>query len=322
MSQPQETERDLVESFVQSLEQILGWGEAEIAQEFPVQVGHETKRGDIMLADVVVVEAKRQGIDFADAHILQQLKSYMRVKYKKFGFLLGSELWLFYDDYADTHEDLKFIGGFRFDDMENAAAGELMETLAKTAFSIDKLTNFCNEHWSGKYMESLVALATSVRKSVMGVRKEAQPRLSSEAWRQYWSDFQRQYQVQDGDGILARMELGSHNDLYVREKVVKELFGQKCGIQFGLVKGNRPGMRKVEVRISKEKVFQGYFAQNLPKIVGRIEGLGGTYASGNPEKVINCYFPVADDTAASYERVFEVYNGFKEIILDYYLGRK
>lgn len=315
MLRPQTSEQALVEAWVGSLKEISGWDDAAIEREFPVQVGHETKRGDVMLANAVVIEAKRQGISFNDAHILQQLKSYMRVKYKKFGVLLGSELWLFYDDYADTQEDLKLIGKFDFRDRENLVAGELARILAKNEFSVDKLTEFCRQNWSGKYMNSLIEAVPNKQSTAEQTRK------SSEFWTKYWLDFKEQYQAQDDEGILARMEVGAHNDLYASEKVIKELFGRKDGIQWGLAKGNRPNMRKVEVRITKAEVWQRYFAANLAEIVRQIEELGGTYAPKNPEKVINCYFPVADDTEVSYARVFEMYQSFSKIILRYYLGR-
>ncbi len=316
MVKPQTSEQELVNVYVASLKEVLGWDDTEIKREFPVQVGHETKRGDVMLANSVVIEAKRQGVSFNDMHILQQLKSYMRVKYKKFGCLLGSELWFFYDDYSDTREDLKIIGKFDFTDKDNPVANDLAMILTKMEFSIDKLTEFCKKNWSGEYMESLTNCALASKTRNVGTKKE-KPRESSEFWTRYWLDFKRKYQRCDDDEILAHMELGSHNDLYINERTFKQLFNRTDGVQFGLARGNRPNMRKVEVRVGNVQTWQKYFESNLVGIIQRIETLGGTYAPKNPDNVINCYFPVTDDTKVSHERIFEMYCEFKDIILDY-----
>lgn len=325
LSRPLTNEQELVNATVASLREILGW--SDITLEFPVQVGHETKRGDIMFADnSIIIEAKRQGITLYNFHILQQLKSYLRVKYKRFGFLIGDELWFFYDDYADDHEDLKFINQFNFTDPDNPAANELMTILAKPNFSVSNLMAYCDSHWSGKYLLDLLdenSISTHSSNSVQlkssGARN-SRTRAAREPhgfWDEYWQNFQTTYQAQDSTGILAAMRLGQHNDLYAPSSQIAKLLGQPSGVQFGLAKGNRPGTRKVEIRLTDPAVFQTYFAHHLDDIIHQIANLGGTYAPQNPDKVINCYFPVSDDTAESYPQIFAIYTKFQQLILKY-----
>ena len=148
-----------------------------------------------------------------------------------------------------------------------------------------------------------------------------------ENWRIYWQAFRFIYKKQDQDGILEQMD-HSTSDLGVllaKKTAVKTLFGQKYGLDFILAKGTNSevsqdgddAMRKVEVRFG-QPAFQEYFSAHLSEIQRRIKEIGGTYATTSPETVINCSFAVHGDRDVQYQRIFEMYEKFKAIILDYY----
>ena len=151
---------------------------------------------------------------------------------------------------------------------------------------------------------------------------------SKEFWRRYWENFQNEYSDKDGDGILGIMEPGKSKDIFAGERQIREMYGQKYGIQFGLVGGKLGGRRKVEIRIPEVEAFREYFEGDLAEIKRRIREIGGIYDTEKSQKVINCYFSVASETEEEiwpereYPKIFEMYMKFKEIILDYYLGRK
>ena len=82
---------------------LLNWSEAdgEIRRQYPIQVGHEPKRADIVISSngmwQFVIEVKRpnhsiQGED------KKQLQSYMRQLKVRFGLYIGENIQLFYDD--------------------------------------------------------------------------------------------------------------------------------------------------------------------------------------------------------------------------------
>lgn len=82
---------------------LLNWSEAdgEIRRQYPIQVGHEPKRADIVISSngmwQFVIEVKRPN------HTIQgedkkQLQSYMRQLKVRFGLYIGENIQLFYDD--------------------------------------------------------------------------------------------------------------------------------------------------------------------------------------------------------------------------------
>ena len=148
-----------------------------------------------------------------------------------------------------------------------------------------------------------------------------------ENWRVYLQTFVFIYKRQDTSGILALMEPSKTDQgvIYAKAGAVKALFKQEYGLDFILAKGKHSevsrdgddGMRKVEVRFG-QPAYGEYFAAHLSEIQQRIKEIGGTYDTTSPETVINCSFAVHGEREVQYQRIFEMFEQFVAIILDYY----
>ena len=105
-------ERDFENQVVRAIE-VLGWREFknEIERQPTVQLGREgTLRPDLIIygnnrKSLIVVEVKRPVEDFKKDYIIGQLRSYMRQMKSDFGFLVGSDLRVFYDGSLNPHSD-------------------------------------------------------------------------------------------------------------------------------------------------------------------------------------------------------------------------
>ena len=140
-------------------------------------------------------------------------------------------------------------------------------------------------------------------------------------WKEYWEGFRWKYGSEDV--LIREMVAGDSNDLYVKN--AGEHLGVETGMQFGIKALVRDNLRKVEMRVVSWKQFEEYFGvspegfkEKLPEIVRRIKEIGGEYNPKNGDAVINCYFMVSGSTRDEYERVYEMFEEFKVIILDYY----
>lgn len=138
----------------------------------------------------------------------------------------------------------------------------------------------------------------------------------------YWSDFLQQYASLDTTGILKHARAGTHNDIFISEASIKQLFDQPVGIQFGIAKGDRPDHHKIEIRKVSEGDLPDSILTNLATIKERIAQIGGDYDTESANRVVNCYFTIPGDTEATLSRTFQFYQQFRDIILDYYLERK
>ena len=106
------SERDFENQVVRAIE-VLGWREFknEIERQPTVQLGREgTLRPDLIIygdnkKSLIVVEVKRPAEDITKDYVIGQLRSYMRQMKSDFGFLIGSDLRVFYDGSLNPHSD-------------------------------------------------------------------------------------------------------------------------------------------------------------------------------------------------------------------------
>lgn len=105
-------ERDFENQVVRAIE-VLGWREFknEIERQPTIQLGREgTLRPDIVIygndrKSLIVVEVKRPVENLTRDYVIGQLRSYMRQMKSDFGFLIGSDLRVFYDGSLNPHSD-------------------------------------------------------------------------------------------------------------------------------------------------------------------------------------------------------------------------
>ena len=105
-------ERDFENQVVRAIE-VLGWREFknEIERQPTIQLGREgTLRPDIVIygndrKSLIVVEVKRPVENLKRDYVIGQLRSYMRQMKSDFGFLIGSDLRVFYDGSLNPHSD-------------------------------------------------------------------------------------------------------------------------------------------------------------------------------------------------------------------------
>ena len=109
---PSFSEKDFENQVVRALE-VLGWREFrnEIERQPTIQLGREgTLRPDLIIFDqgkraLIVLEVKRPIEDITKDDTIGQLRSYMRQMKSDFGFLVGSELRVYYDGPSNPQSD-------------------------------------------------------------------------------------------------------------------------------------------------------------------------------------------------------------------------
>ena len=320
MTSKYSSEADLETAFCEYIKDDLLWPQNEIVRQFSVQVGHETKRGDILFANSIVVEVKAQGINLYDQHIIGQLMSYMRIKRKRFGILIGNEFLFFYDDYSDKVNDLKYVLKASFKDGSSLVVERLLGNLHAQEFKESVLVDFCKEQYQKNGEKHAMQLISGGRTPSKSRTSKSSPSLAEKNI--FWGDFQKRFADKDKDGILRQMCFGGTPGLFIRPKATKDLLGKKHGIQFGISNGNRADTYKVEVRFDvtadSKAAFTEYFEPHLQEIIADISNIGGIYSTSAPKSVINCFFPIAGNPDRDMEITFEKYQQFKSIIKKYY----
>lgn len=106
------SEKDFENQVVRAIE-VLGWREfkKEIERQPIVQMGREgTLRPDLIIYGddrrvLFVVEVKRPSENILRDNIIGQLRSYMRQMKSDFGFLIGSDLRIYYDGSSNPNPD-------------------------------------------------------------------------------------------------------------------------------------------------------------------------------------------------------------------------
>ena len=142
-------EKDYENAIVQCLA-ILGWKKylGEIATQYPIQVGHETKLADIVVSsggtEQFVIEVKRPGHTICPEDE-RQMFSYMRLLKHQvmFGLYIGDDIRLYYDDRSSqSFPEPLFIVNISKDNPDGV---RFVELFAKESFDIEKLQEFCRQ---------------------------------------------------------------------------------------------------------------------------------------------------------------------------------
>lgn len=105
-------ERDFEHQVLRALE-VLGWREfrGEIERQISIQVGRQgVLKPDLVIYGegkkaLIVIEVKRPQEDISRDDSISQLKSYMRQMKADFGFLVGSEIRIYYDGNLNPQAD-------------------------------------------------------------------------------------------------------------------------------------------------------------------------------------------------------------------------
>ena len=120
----------------------------EIATQYPIQVGHETKRADIVVSsggiEQFVIEVKRPGHTICPEDE-RQMFSYMRLLKHQvmFGLYIGDDIRLYYDDRSSqSFPEPLFIVNISKDNPDGV---RFVELFAKESFDIEKLQEFCRQ---------------------------------------------------------------------------------------------------------------------------------------------------------------------------------
>jgi hypothetical protein len=136
-------DEDILHSqFEMYLQTIFNWDDANIKHKPPVQIGREKKQADIVLTSNdfgIVIEMKHPGIELDD-EARSQLFGYMRILNYKYGFLIGNEMIIFYDDDTIGEQPLEVVR-FNFD-AKNVDGISLCDILDKKNCSNEKLKEF------------------------------------------------------------------------------------------------------------------------------------------------------------------------------------
>jgi len=128
--------------FESYLKTIFNWDDANIQHKPPVQIGREKKQADIVLTGNdfgIVIEMKRPDIELDD-EAKNQLFGYMRILKYKYGFLIGNEIAIFYDDDTIGEQPIE-AARFNFD-VKNVDGIVLSDILDKSICSNEKLKEY------------------------------------------------------------------------------------------------------------------------------------------------------------------------------------
>ena len=182
---PSFSEKDFENQVVRALE-VLGWREfkGEIVRQPFIQLGREgTLRPDLVVYNhenlpIIVLEVKRSIADITKDNTIGQLSSYMRQMKCEFGFLVGSELRLYYDGTLNPQPDPLLLEKISF--QRNLPEGEnFVRNFNKNSFLNreyssyldDKINKFSKQRQIIKLVEQLISEDTKQR--IIGfLRKE------------------------------------------------------------------------------------------------------------------------------------------------------
>ena len=115
------SERDFEHQVLRALE-VLGWREfrGEIERQVSIQVGRQgILKPDLVVYEegkkaLIVIEVKRPQEDISRDDSISQLKSYMRQMKADFGFLVGSQIRIYYDGNLNPQSDPLLIDKIPF----------------------------------------------------------------------------------------------------------------------------------------------------------------------------------------------------------------
>jgi hypothetical protein len=140
-------EKEFESQVVRAVE-VLGWREFknEIERQPTVQLGREgTLRPDLIVRGnerkcLIVVEVKRPVENITRDHVIGQLRSYMRQMKSDFGFLIGTDLRVYYDGSLNPHSDPILLERIDFDKTSNIGAA-FVETFSKSSLLENRQTS-------------------------------------------------------------------------------------------------------------------------------------------------------------------------------------
>ena len=140
-------EKDYENAIVQCLA-ILGWKKylGEITTQYPIQVGHEKKRADIVvssngIAQFVIEVKKPNHTIYSEAE--RQISSYVLQLKCMFGLYIGDDIRLYYNDMSShSRPEPLFVVDITKDNPDGV---RFVELFAKESFDIENLQEFCRQ---------------------------------------------------------------------------------------------------------------------------------------------------------------------------------
>lgn len=175
--------------------EVLGWREFknEIERQPIVQLGREGMlRPDLIVRGndrkcLIVVEVKRPLENITRDHVIGQLRSYMRQMKSDFGFLVGTDLRVYYDGSLNPHSDPILLEKIDFDKTSNIGAG-FVETFSKSSLlesrHTEYLTNKLRQFNRTREVKLLIGELTSheTRQKVIGYLRNEFPDTDDETF--------------------------------------------------------------------------------------------------------------------------------------------
>lgn len=229
-------EKEFESQVVRAVE-VLGWREfkKEIERQPIVQLGREgTLRPDLIVRGndrkcLIVVEVKRPLENITRDHVIGQLRSYMRQMKSDFGFLIGTDLRVYYDGSLNPHSDPILLEKIDFDKTSTIGA-TFVETFSKSSLLEDRhteyLTNKLRKFNRAREVKLLIGELTSydTRQRVIGFLRNEFPDTDdetfSEALKQLVIEISKKDQTepqivattQEGRMPKRRIVTGQHGD--------------------------------------------------------------------------------------------------------------
>ena len=187
-------ERDFENQVVRAME-VLGWREfkSEIERQPAVQLGREgILRPDLVVygnhrKPLIVVEVKRPIENITRDYVIGQLRSYMRQMKSDLGFLIGTELRIYYDGSLNPHSDPILLERIAFD-KESKAGATFVETFNKTSLLENKHTEYLNNRlrlFNKKHQVDLLIqqlLSFDTKQKVIGYLRNEYPDIDDETF--------------------------------------------------------------------------------------------------------------------------------------------
>jgi hypothetical protein len=187
-------EKEFESQVVRAIE-VLGWREFknEIERQPIIQLGREgTLRPDLIIRGsdkkcLIVVEVKRPLENITRDYVIGQLRSYMRQMKSDFGFLIGTDLRVYYDGSLNPHSDPILLEKIDFN-KESDVGAAFVETFSKTSllenrhsgYLTDKLHKFNKTREVGTLIQQLTSYET--RQRVIGYLRNEFPDTDDETF--------------------------------------------------------------------------------------------------------------------------------------------
>jgi hypothetical protein len=225
------SERDFENQVVRAIE-VLGWREFknEIERQPTVQLGREgTLRPDLIIygdnrKSLIVVEVKRPAEDITKDYVIGQLRSYMRQMKSDFGFLIGSDLRVFYDGSLNPHSDPILLERINFE--KQSEKGEtFVKLFNKSSLAENKhdeyLKNKLHKFNKKREVSSLVQqlISFEIKQKVVGCLRNEFPDTDDETF----SDALQQVSIDISrkEGIKQRIVKTEKQERTPRRKMIR-----------------------------------------------------------------------------------------------------